>query len=278
MNDNSVNVQQKSHNTVAELPVLRGRPIRKDDQERVCLNDIWRAAGALAHKAPLDWRRLPRTIGLLKALKTQTMGKSHGLAVPIVSKAGRAGGTFADPRLALDYAEYLSPELALEVKDVFLRYLAADAALADDVLSRASPEANEWAGVRALSRAQRRKFTDCLQSHGVKDGRDYAACSDTLYLGLFDKRAAALKSSKGLSKTASLRDNLSTDELAFVAAGETLARERIDEEGAEGGEACRIATLRSAQNLRRGMEMDRADRKGRTPDPANENTKRGNAA
>jgi hypothetical protein len=277
MTDNTTIVQRNPHTGVADLPILRGRPIRKDDHERICLNDIWRAAGAQMHKAPLDWKRLPRTLGLMRALE-QTMGFSHGFSAAIISKPGRSGGTFAEPKLALDYAEYLSPELALEVKDIFLRYLAADAALADDVLERTSPEANEWAGVRALSRAQRRKYTDCLQAHGVKDGREYAACSDTLYLGLFDKRAAALKSSKGLSKSASLRDHLSTDELAFVVAGETLARERIDEEGADGGEACRIATQRSAQNLRRGVEMDRADRKGRTPPPANENLKTGNAA
>ena len=278
MHDNDTNVQNNRQHVASELPVLRGQQIRKDDFERICLNDLWLAVGSPPNQAPKDWRRLPRTLGLIQVLLSKE-GKSHLSAeTPLRSKPGKGGGTFADPRLALDYAEYLSPELALEVKEVFLRYLAADAALADDVLDRASPEANEWAGIRALSRAQRRKFTDSLQAHGVKEGRDYAACSDTLYLGLFDKRAAALKASKGISKKASLRDHLSTDELAFIIAGETLARERIDEEGADGGEACRIATQRSAQNLRRGMEMDRADRHGRTGLPANENLKPDTAA
>ena len=279
MTDNTETVQKNPDPCVADLPVLRGHQVRKDEHERVCLNDIWRAAGSPHNQRPFDWRRLPQTVGLLNVLVRNNAGKSRNIEqAPIWTARGRSGGTFTDPRLALDYAEYLSPELALEVKDVFLRYLAADAALADDVLERASPEANEWAGIRALSRAQRRKYTDSLQAHGVKDGRDYAACSDTLYLGLFDKRAAALKASKGVSKKASLRDHLSTDELAFVVAGETLARERIEEEKADGGEACRVATQRSAQNLRRGMEMDRADRKGRTPSPANENIEHGDAA
>lgn len=278
MHDKDPNVQHNRQLTASQLPVLRGQQIRKDESERVCLNDLWRAAGSPPNQAPKDWRRLPRTLGLIQALLSKE-GKSHLSAEgPLRSQPGKGGGTFGEPRLALDYAEYLSPDLALEVKDVFLRYLAADAILADGVLERASPEANEWAGIRALSRAQRRKYTDSLQAHGVKDGRDYAACSDTLYLGLFDKRAAALKVSKGIAKKASLRDHLSTDELAYVVAGETLARERIDEEGADGGEACRIATQRSAQNLRRGMEMDRADRRGRTGLPANENLKPDNAA
>lgn len=279
MHDKDTNVQNKRQDVVANLPVLRGHAVRKDDQDRICLNDIWRAAGSPLNQRPFDWRRLPQTQGLLNVLSRDNAGKSRNTNTsPIHTMRGRFGGTFADPRLALDYAEHLSPELALEVKAVFLRYLAADETLADNVLERASPEANEWAGVRALSRAQRRKYTDSLQAHGVKDGRDYAACSDTLYLGLFDKRAAALKVCKGLSKKARLRDHLSTDELAFIVAGETLARERIDEEGADGGEACRIATQRSAQNLRRGMEMDRADRRGRTGLPANENLKPDNAA
>lgn len=279
MSQNPINGNEISRPTATELPLLRGHPVKKDALERVCLNDLWRAAGEPAYKAPADWRRLPRTKGLLVAAREQTKGLSRGFPEePIKSLPGRRGGTYADPRFALDYAEYLSPELALEVKDVFLRYLAADAILADDVLERASPEANEWAGIRALSRAQRRKYTDCLQAHGVAQGSDYAAISDTLYLGLFDKRAAALKASKGLSKKASLRDNMTTDELAFVFAGETLARERIDEEGADGGEACRIATLLSVRNLRRGIEMDRADRRGQTPEPANENRKPESAA
>ena len=156
-----------------DLPTLRGHLIRKDDAERVCLNDIWAAAGKLDNQAPKDWRRLPRTKGLLIAAQQQTVGKSPGLTDPaVVSRPGRHGGTYADPRLALDYAEYLSPALALEVKGIFIRYLQADAALADDVLERASPEANEWAGIRALSRAQRRKYTDCLQACGSAWKRD----------------------------------------------------------------------------------------------------------
>lgn len=261
-----------------DLPILRGRKVRKDHHDRIRLNDIWEAAGSPANMSPKDWKRLPTSLGLVQAIYAKEGKSHHSPDRPLVSKPGLGGGTFGEARLALAYAEYISPDLALEVKDVFLRYLAADANLADDVLERASPAANEWAGIRALSRAQRRKYTDCLQAHGVKEGRDYAACSDTLYLSLFDKRAAGLKASKGLSKSASLRDNLTTDELAFVVAGETLARERIDETDADGGEACRLATLMSARNLRRGIDLDRADRQGRNPPPANENDPNGRAA
>lgn len=276
MQTNDPNVQKNSTPSNDQIPVLRGSVIRRDDEGRICLNDVWRAAGQLANKAPKDWRRLPRTIGLLGAV-AQMVGESHlSAGQPFATVRGSNGGSFADPRLALDYAEYLSPELALEVKDVVLRYIAADATLADDVLERASPEANEWAAIRALGRSQRRRYTDCLQDHGA-GGRDYAICTDSAYRGFFGKTAKDLKAEKGLGKSANLRDAMSADELTYVMAAEALARERINEEGSDGGEECRVATLRSAQHIRRAIELDRNDRKGRNV-AANENRKPDSAA
>lgn len=272
-NDTNVQINPADND---QFPILRGAVIRRDAEGRICLNDIWRAAGQPLNKAPKDWRRLPRTIGLLGAV-AQMVGKSHlSVGQPFTTTRGRQGGSFADPRLALDYAEYLSPDLALEVKNVFLRYVAADVTLADDVLERASPEANEWAAIRALGRSQRRRYTDCLQDHGVK-GRDYGICTDSGYRGLFGKSAKELRIEKGLGKSASLRDSMTADELTYVMATETLARERITEEQSEGGEECRAATLRSAMNLRKALEIDRADRKGRNV-AANENRRPDSAA
>jgi hypothetical protein len=268
---------QKNPTDEDQFPVLRGAVIRRDAEGRICLNDIWRAAGQPANNEPSDWRSLPSTKAALRVLR-QSPEKFGGMTgtMWIVGKGGKGGGTFADPRLALDYAEYLSPDLALEVKDVFLRYLAADATLADDVLERASPEANEWAAIRALGRSQRRRYTDCLQDHGVQ-GKDYGICTDSGYRGLFGKSAKDLRIEKGLGKSASLRDAMTADELTYVMATETLARERITEEQSEGGEECRVATLRSALNLRKALEIDRADRKGRNV-AANENRRPDTAA
>jgi hypothetical protein len=51
---------------------------------------------------------------------------SRKISVKSIYYSKGAAGTYADPRLALAYAEYLSPKLALEVKEVFLRYKAAE--------------------------------------------------------------------------------------------------------------------------------------------------------
>lgn len=251
------------------FPVIRGRTIHVEEGGFVCLNDIWRAAGFSKNQTPADWRALQITGGLIIALLDQNTGqtgvKNYNPKSVIYSKKGKGGGTYADVRLALSYAEYLSPKLALEVKEVFLRYKAADPTLADDILERATPEANEWAGTRALGRSVRGQFTKTLQDHGAQ-GKDYGMCTNVVYSALFDKSATQLKRTKGVPAKGSLRDAMTTSELVFVMASETLSSERITEEECDGGEACRVATSKSARFIRQAIDADRKDRKGRQGD------------
>lgn len=172
---------------------------------------------------------------------------------------GPGGGTFADVRLALAYAEYLNPKLALEVKEVFLRYKAADPTLADEVLERATAEANEWAGRRALSRAIRKGYTDTLKGHGVVRGPDFGMCTNALYQGLFGKTAKQLKEDRGAK--GSLRDKMDLRELAYVMASEALSSERIEEQSCHGPAPCRDATRTSARFIRDAIEGDRRERR-----------------
>lgn len=250
----------------SNFPTIRGRTIRVDESGFVCLNDIWSAAGLRKHKQPTDWKELHSTGELIIALLEENSEKSgvknYNPKTVLYTVRGRTGGTYAQMKLALDYAEYLSPKLALHVKEVFLRYKAGDATLADEVLERASPEDNEWAGKRALARAGRRPFTDTLQRHGVKRGVEYAKCTDAVYIGLFRKTARALKRDK--ETTSNLRDAMDAVELTFVAAGEALARERIEQTNANGAIACEAATLRSTSFLRDALEAERKDREATT--------------
>jgi hypothetical protein len=159
------------------------------------------------------------------------------------------------------YAEDLNPKLALEVKEVFLRYKAADATLADDILERSSPEANEWAARRAIGRAVRNEYTAALAAHGVIQPKDFAICTNETHRGLFDKTARQLKVARGLSKTGNLRDTMNLRELAFVMAAEALSSERIEEKKCDGPTECRTATSRSARFIRDAIESDRRDRR-----------------
>lgn len=244
------------------FPVIRGRTIRVDENGFVCLNDIWRAARFSKNQSPSHWTALEITKRLIVALldrnAKQNGIRNYNVKSVLYAKRGQGGGTFADVRLAVKYAEYLSDKLAIEVAEIFLRYKAADPTLADEVLERASAEDNEWIGTRAMARAGRRPFTDTLQRHGVRLPVEYARCTDAVYIGLFRKTARQLKKAK--QAPANLRDAMDRVELTFVATGEALARERIEQLNCNGAVACEAATLRSTSFLRAALEAERQDR------------------
>jgi hypothetical protein len=249
---------------VKEL-VIRGRTVSADENGLVSLNGIWEAAGFSKNQRPYDWSRLATTQKLVEAVLVRNTGKSRNWTKSeykstIYMQRGQGGGTFVDVRLALAYAEYLNPKLALEVREVFLRYKIADATLADDILERATPEANEWAGVRALSRSTRNKHTAILQDHGVIAPKDFANITNETYIALFGKRAKSLKAERGLKKNENLRDKMEQSDLIYVMAAENLANERIDQTNPHGPTPCQIAVRRSAQHIREAIEKDRADR------------------
>jgi hypothetical protein len=157
--------------------MIRGSRIREDANGLVCLDDIWAAAKSTPGREPRRWRDVGATrrleIELQKKIVTAAL-KDNTVAIPVAyAKRGRGNaGTWAHPILAAAYAGYLSPKLEIEVREVWLRYRAADAALADEILQRAPPADNEWAAVRALARAKRVGYTDMLRDHGV-DAKGY---------------------------------------------------------------------------------------------------------
>lgn len=246
------------------LPLkIRGKIIRVDKHGLVCLNDIWRAAGFSKNLKPGDWMRLGTVHRLIEAVLKRITGRSSNWTKKEIksasyTKVGQNGGTFADVRLALAYAEYLNPKLAVEVREVYLRFKTGDATLADDVLQRASAEANEWAARRAMSRVIRNTYTEALSYHGVSLPIDFANCTNETYLGLFGKTAKQLKKQNGIS--GNLRDHMDIRELAYVMAAEALSSERIEDQQCNGPHECRHATKRSARFISSAIAADRRDR------------------
>jgi hypothetical protein len=243
--------------------VLRGKKVRVDEAGFVSLNDIHTVAGFSKNRRPIDWQRLPTTSALILALHKRLVGKSHQskFRTSDVYRAasGVNGGTWAHPILAAAYAGYLKPELEVEMREVWLRFKAADATLADEILERATDEENEWAATRAMGRAKRGEFTKTLDAHGV-EGFGYATCTDAVYKELFDANAKKLKESRGLSKSAKLRDAMSKDELVYIMMAETLAKGRIKDENPNGNGPCAQSTKRSAYFVRQAIEADKNDR------------------
>jgi hypothetical protein len=150
---------------------LRDRKVRTDEHGRICLNDIWASGNFSDSQKAHEWWRYPSAQGLADAL-LERQGKSRPFTkadfAEIYYAIGKpGGGTFAHPILACAYAGYLSPGLEVEVREVWLRYRAADPTLADEVLERASPDANLWVASRAEARAVRNGYTETLRDHEV---------------------------------------------------------------------------------------------------------------
>lgn len=246
---------------------VRGRLIDQDSGNLVCLNDIWRAAGYSKNQKPEDWVRLGYVSKLVEAVlvrvtgKTQNWSRDDYHSVWYMSR-GQGRGIYADVRIALAYAEYLNPKLAIEVREVFIRFKAADVTLADEILERGTADENEWAGRRAMGRTARKRYTATLQEHGVR-GPGYGRCTNAIYVGLFGEDANGLKAARGVPKTGSLRDHMDTSELTYTMASESLASERIEEENCWGTKECADASQRSATFIHEAIEKDRADRSKR---------------
>lgn len=246
---------------------LRGHHISEDVNGLVSLDDIWAAANAKDTQRPKHWRNTRGAKALEAELQkkvSESYRKLKTPALPIVyaSKGRGSAGTFAHPVLAAAYAGYLSPALEIEVREVWLRYRAGDATLADEILQKATAEANRWAGTRALSRAQRNTYTDRLKEHGVA-AKGYMECTEALYLHLLGGRSYQLRDKMGLPARSNLRDAFSTDQLSYVMATEALTAERIEDEERYGNQQCVEATAICASAIRRAIEADRKDRQKR---------------
>jgi hypothetical protein len=202
----------------------------------------------------------------LLALGFSVLASNHALTFkPDHSRGadhGQDGHTYAHPILAAAYGGFLSPKLEIEVREIWLRYRKADAALADEILQRASAEDNKRVAIRAMSRVRRVRYTDTLQDHGVK-GFGYAKCTNEIYLQLLNGTAGRIRAQRNLAKKANIRDHLETDELSFVMAAESLASGRIEEEQRFGNNDCAEASGRSAGFIREAIERDKKDRQPR---------------
>lgn len=248
---------------------IRGRSVRIDENGLVNLGDIWSASGYRKNQRPHDWLRLEVTKRLVQAALSRITGKSRNWTKTefrsvYYTRIGAGGGTFADPRIALSYAEYLNADLALEVKEVYLRFSSNPVTFADEILAQASAEANAWAGARALSRASRKEFTDTLKRHDVTSigiGR----ATNGIYQGLFRTTAAGLKTQMGLSPKANPRDHMPTKDLMFTGAAEALAKEDIEESNHRGDESCWRASKDAGDAIREAVEKFRGTRQPKLP-------------
>lgn len=271
MSENMDSVQKNPAANDDQIPVVRSHPIRSDGLGRVCLNDLWAITGSDNNRRPYKWRRSALAKRLAGALADRIGRNSPNSTPPVLidAKRGANGLTFAHVVLAQAYAEFLDDDLAVEVREVFLRYRAGDASLADEILERASAEENRRVAVRAMGRVTRDKFTDVLQDHGVKQPY-FGICTNVVYQTVLGKPAAALKRALGVAPKGSLRDAMSITQLAAVNFAEALSADRIEDIGCQGGPQCQEATAAASRTVRDALDTERRSRRDKPALPAND--------
>lgn len=240
--------------------------IRVDENGLVCLNDIHRAAGFSANRRPSDWMSLATTIKTIPAMLTRITGKAGNWAKNeyrsvTYTKTGQAGGTWAHENLALSYAEYLSPKLGIEIREVFLRYKRGDESLVAEIReNKTRHEATDHELHRQVGKEVRKRYTKTLDEHGVKHWFEYAGCTNEVYKPLLGGTAKQIRKQRGLPPGANVRDSMSIGELAYTMASEALAAERIEHQNSMGFLQCKDATKQASTAIVSAIEGDRRNR------------------
>lgn len=155
-----------------------GIDIRKDDQNRVCLNDLWYASGRPGSKAPRIWKTYAQAKEII--LHYETVRNSYGSTIHSVG--GAAGGTYAIREIALAYAGYLDVQLQALIYQAFLDRVDGVRAAMDMPL----PMLKTFAG---SSKAQRRARVE-PEEHDASYWQGYAAALEKVVYQLAQKEVA----------------------------------------------------------------------------------------
>jgi hypothetical protein len=198
-----------------------------DDDKKVNLTHMWKAADGTMGRRPAEWLRQDDTEKFLESLKKELNG---GCGPLLESKPGRYGGTFAHWQIALAYAKYLNPEFHIWCNQA-IRSHCQEEADPDLKLKRTFDAyrkrdySEEWILHRVYGTLTRKDFTGVLKDCGAA-GKDYGIATGKINKVVLGMSASEYQKQMGIKKT---RDGLSQAQLALIRAIEALAAERIRE-------------------------------------------------
>lgn len=201
---------------------IRGTKISEDEHGFLCLNDMWKLSGEEEWKSPRKWRAFLITKELLSALNSNVLYKDVWAKTPaksaIYSRRGNQGGTFAHVILALAYAEYLSPELGIEVREIALRVYAGDVTVLDQynkAKQKQLEDDHNRVTVRDEVRRNNYDLNMILKYIGATSVIHWSKFHDDGYIGLYDGLTEnQIHSRKGLKRGQAILDHMNFHELA----------------------------------------------------------------
>lgn len=219
----------------------------KADTDKVSLTDLWRAAGGVAHQQPAKWLENEGTLAFVN--KTAEKTKSP-ISEVLKKKAGRNGGTFAHWQIALAYAKWLSPELHLQVNDIYRRFQEADPALAESIIDRTeSVKDLKRIEARARNKASNKELNGVIKAHGG-EGWIYPRVADLNNVTVTGQTAKDVRDEFGLKKGISTRGMLATDEMISMAFLEMLEAKAIAKKRCLGNKEILTTATKVARGVR----------------------------
>ncbi len=227
--------------------------IRQDEKGLVSLTDIYRAAeskGLTSGKRnPSDWSR-EAGAPFIEFVAEQLHTRKAGIYKTSRARADRGGGTYAHWQIALAYAKYLSPELHMQVNEVYARAKSGDVTLADEIAERASPQQQQWLLKRMQGKVARSELTSTLAKHGVV-GRGYADCTNAIYRNVLGGSKKDICAVRGIEyqKNRSLRDQMNVEDLISTSMAEMVAAKQIRKFNVQGNAPCEMECDRSARRV-----------------------------
>ena len=224
--------------------------------EMVSLTDLWKSVGEIKSKAPKHWLGNETTKAFIKSACTFLKVTESYL---IKIKAGKGGGTYAHKHIALEYAQYLDPNLAVAVNQVFFERIEEEKnphLLLEryDKHYKKLGKTEDWIGVRIKSTITRNIFTKVLSSHGVKQ-EGFKNCTNAIYTPLFGGSTDVVRKYLKIDKNKSIRDNCSKLQLMAIEFSEELASANIKKNNLQGNAACEIASRNAGQIVRNALNQ-----------------------
>lgn len=279
----------------------------------VCLTDMWRAEGSPDSKEVNDWLRTDKACCLLLqlvseispelklvcdrvleskpeagsgrsakdkqkfrvwALQVKQVAVQAGL---LVAKSGKGGGTYATSKVAIAYAEDLSPAFHSWALTAIEQRIEEEAD-PEKALSRGYERAvRGWrrqgysdADIELLTQSviTRKDLTGTLADHGVEQGvpawtKDnpkaaYGIVTNELYKPLLPGTAGDYRKKHNLPKKANVRAHLTEQgqltKRAAIMLAETMARETIKDEERYGFNQCKDACGQAGKKVARVFE------------------------
>jgi hypothetical protein len=239
---------------------FHGIQIAFEGKEKISLNDLWKAAGEPANKDPRQWSRLPQTEEfLIEVASKLNVGKSH----IIKTKRGKGGGTWGHWQIALEYARYLSPELAIWTNQVVKERLEEERS-PELAYSRGRERAikgwqkqgksEQWIAVRLKSIDATKQNVKVLGCHG-HDSMVFPMCADATNVAIIGMKAKEFKAVNNLPASARTRDHLSEIQLLEIALTNAVSTQRIEEQDIYGNEKCACVHSVVGQRVANAVNM-----------------------